>query len=266
MCNRESKDVYYLRIAREVARRSTCIRRRYGAVIVNHDEIISTGYNGAPRGRINCIDSGICLREQLAVPHGERYELCRAVHAEQNAIISAGRSKTVGGTLYLTGFEADDHQLPMTVECCRQCKRFIINAGISKVVTGIYYPKGDKFLIKETDVLDWVKEDDIVLSPEKFKERICALLLKPTAVKDFDVINCILEPDTLRELETRICAVIDDEDKPHFEDIVNKHDSGTHVTYILNRYPVAIDIFVDVIYKKAGLLGKELQAVTKYIL
>ena len=87
--NRISKENYYLDIAQTVLERATCLRRIYGAIIVNNDEIISTGYNGAPRGRKNCVDMGYCTRQAARVPRGERYELCRSVHAEANAIISA---------------------------------------------------------------------------------------------------------------------------------------------------------------------------------
>ena len=101
MIDRRDKINYYLDIAETVAERSTCLRRCYGAIIVNNDEIISTGYNGAPRGRKNCIDLGRCIREELKIPSGERYELCRSVHAEQNCIISASRRDMLGATLYL---------------------------------------------------------------------------------------------------------------------------------------------------------------------
>ena len=99
--NRISKENYYLDIAETVLERATCLRRIYGAIIVKNDEIISTGYNGAPRGRANCVDMGYCSREAMKVPRGERYELCRSVHAEANAIISAARSETLGATLYM---------------------------------------------------------------------------------------------------------------------------------------------------------------------
>ena len=100
---RISKENYYLDIAEIVLERATCLRRVYGAIIVKNDEIIATGYNGAPRGRANCVDMGYCSREALRVPRGERYELCRSVHAEANAIISAVRRDMVGGTLHLAG-------------------------------------------------------------------------------------------------------------------------------------------------------------------
>ena len=103
---RISKENYYLNIAQTVLERATCLRRVYGAIIVKNDEIISTGYNGAPRGRRNCVDMGYCTRERLQVPRGERYELCRSVHAEANAIISASRDKTMGATMYLAGRDA----------------------------------------------------------------------------------------------------------------------------------------------------------------
>lgn len=102
---RPDKDEYYLNIAAAVAARSTCLRRQYGAVIVNHDRIVSTGYNGTERGQINCCDLGSCWREDHRIPHGQQYEKCRAVHAEANAIINARREDMIGATLYLAGFE-----------------------------------------------------------------------------------------------------------------------------------------------------------------
>ena len=108
---RIDKENYYLDIAETVLERSTCLRRCYGAIIVKNDEIVSTGYNGAPRGRKNCMDLGYCTREAMNVPSGERYELCRSVHAEMNAIISAARRDTLGATLYLAGREAKSGEL-----------------------------------------------------------------------------------------------------------------------------------------------------------
>ena len=133
MEHRTDKVNYYLDIADTVLHRSTCIRRQYGAIIVRNDEIISTGYNGAPRGRINCSDLGYCRREAMQVPSGERYELCRSVHAEANAIISASRRDMLGGTLYLVGREAKSGALTDAVPCS-MCKRTIINSGIKDVV------------------------------------------------------------------------------------------------------------------------------------
>ena len=129
---RISKDAYYLGIAAAVAKRSTCLRRQYGAVIVKNDEIVATGYNGAPRGEDNCCDVGTCWRERNNIPHGEQYEKCVAVHAEQNAIISASRRDMLGGTLYLAGFENGEPILDATP--CLICSRLIKNAGIGKVV------------------------------------------------------------------------------------------------------------------------------------
>lgn len=129
---RIQKDEYYLNIAREVAARSTCLRRRYGAVIVNNDEIIATGYNGAPRCEPNCIDRGFCKREELNVPKGERYELCVAVHAEQNAIISAARRDMIGGTIYIVGLESDGSYA--NPPPCVICRRLIANSGIIRCV------------------------------------------------------------------------------------------------------------------------------------
>lgn len=133
MQNRPSKDEYYLNIALDVAKRATCLRWRFGAVIVNHDEIVSTGYTGAPRGAKNCIDLGDCPREKAGIPPGERYELCRSVHAEANAIISASRKEMLGGTMYLTGENVKDGTIAIA-QPCKMCKRLIINAGIEKVI------------------------------------------------------------------------------------------------------------------------------------
>lgn len=130
--NRIEKNTYYLNIAREVAGRSTCLRRRYGAVIVNNDEIVSTGYNGAPRGETNCIDTGYCQREVLNIPKGERYELCVSCHAEMNAIISAARRDMLGGTIYIVGLEKDGSFANPAP--CVICRRLIVNAGISRCI------------------------------------------------------------------------------------------------------------------------------------
>ena len=106
MKERRDKVNYYLDLAESVSQRGTCLRRNYGAVIVKNDEVISTGYVGAPRGRKNCSDVGKCIREELNIPRGERYELCRSVHAEANAIISASRDKMLGSSIYLAGTDA----------------------------------------------------------------------------------------------------------------------------------------------------------------
>lgn len=132
---RPSKDAYYLSIARAVAERSTCLRRKYGAVVVKNDEIIATGYNGAPRGESNCCDIGSCIREESHIPHGERYEMCHSVHAEMNAIISASRIEMSGGTLYLAGFDCGDGEWLENPMPCDICRRMIKNAGIDRVVT-----------------------------------------------------------------------------------------------------------------------------------
>ena len=138
---RISKENYYLDIAETVLKRSTCLRRCYGAIIVNNDEIIATGYNGAPRGRRNCVDLGYCTREQMQVPRGERYELCRSVHAEANAIISAARRDTVGGTLYLAGRDARTGELLSDATSCaipmRSLKWFRCSAGSTRTIRWI---------------------------------------------------------------------------------------------------------------------------------
>lgn len=152
---RISKENYYLDIAETVLERATCLRRVYGAIIVKNDEIISTGYNGAPRGRKNCVDMGFCTREAMQVPRGQRYELCRSVHAEANAIISASRRDMVGSTLYLVGRDAQSGELLGDATSCAMCRRQVINAGISRVI--IRQTKTDYQVV---DVSDWVHQED----------------------------------------------------------------------------------------------------------
>lgn len=152
---RIDKHNYYLDICETVLERGTCIRRNFAAIIVKNDEIISTGYSGAPRGRANCADLGFCRREQLNVPRGTRYELCRSVHAEQNAIISARRQDMIGATLYLVGKEIVTDKLVENASPCSLCKRFIINSGIEKVIirdTNVTY--------RIVDVDYWIDNDD----------------------------------------------------------------------------------------------------------
>ena len=153
--NRVSKHNYYLDIAQTVAERSTCLRKMYGAIIVKNDSIISTGYNGAPRGRKNCSDLGHCMRNKLGIPRGERYELCRSVHAEANAIIAAPRDQMLDATLYMVGINSETGELEAGTCSCMMCKRMIINAGISKVVV-----RDTKEEYREIDVNDWIEDDD----------------------------------------------------------------------------------------------------------
>ena len=149
------KENYYLDIAQTVSERGTCLRRNYGAIIVKNDVIVSTGYVGASRGRKNCSDLGFCMREKLQIPRGERYEMCRSVHAEQNAIIAASREQMIGSTLYLVGVNYDDKTLVPNANCCQMCKRLIINAGIEKVVVR---NTPTEFTIY--NVSDWIDNDD----------------------------------------------------------------------------------------------------------
>ena len=160
MDSRTSKQNYYLDIADSVLERSTCLRRKYGAIIVRNDEIISTGYNGAPRGRRNCSDLGVCTRENLKIPSGERYELCRSVHAEANAIISASRRDMVGGTIYLVGRDARTGELLSDATSCLMCRRMVSNAGLEKVVI-----RRTETEFEVVPVADWVAEDDL-LTPQ----------------------------------------------------------------------------------------------------
>ena len=157
---RIDKENYYLDIAETVLERATCLRRVYGAIIVKNDEIISTGYNGAPRGRANCVDMGYCSREAMNVPRGERYELCRSVHAEANAIISASRRDMVGGTIYLVGRNAATGELLPDATSCLMCRRMVINAGLERVVI-----RRTKTEFEVVPVETWIAEDDL-MTPE----------------------------------------------------------------------------------------------------
>jgi dCMP deaminase len=156
--DRKDKENYYLDIAEAVLIRSTCRRRKYGAIIVLNDEIIATGYNGAPRGRKNCLDRGVCMRDELKIPSGERYELCRSVHAEANAIISAARRDMIGSTLYLSGREAKENKLLSDTTSCSMCKRLIINAGIVRIVC-----RTNESEFTVTNTRDWVFNDDSIV-------------------------------------------------------------------------------------------------------
>ena len=152
---RKDKANYYLDIADAVRSRSTCLRRQYGAIIVASDEIIATGYNGAPRGRKNCDELGSCTRQELQIPSGQRYELCRAVHAEENAIISAARKEMLGSTLFLVGRDAQSGELLSGTTPCTLCRRTIINAGIKNVIARISETE-----FTDTPVSDWIEGDD----------------------------------------------------------------------------------------------------------
>ena len=153
--DRTSKENYYLDIAQTVAERSTCLRRSFGAIIVKNDSIISTGYNGAPRGRKNCCDLGFCMRDKLNIPRGERYELCRSVHAEANAIIAASRDQMIGSTIYMACIDSKTGELVPGTTSCMMCKRQVINAGIERVVV-----RDDPENYRVINVADWIDDDD----------------------------------------------------------------------------------------------------------
>ncbi len=160
---RRDKTNYYLDISQTVAERGTCLRRNFGAILVKNDEIIATGYNGAPRGRTNCSDHGECMRDKLNVPKGQRYELCRSVHAEANCIISAPRHDMIGSTLYLSCLDAKTGQLFGDVEPCSMCKRLIINAGIEKVIV-----RTAPSQYRVIEVRDWVENDESLTGSEGY--------------------------------------------------------------------------------------------------
>ena len=154
---RVSKINYYLDIAETVAKRSTCLRKHYGAIIVKNDCIVSTGYNGSPRGRKNCSDIQFCMRDKLNIPRGERYEMCRSIHAEANAIISASREEMIGSTLYMSCLDAKTGELVPETSSCAMCKRQVINAGIEKVVARNTL---EEYTV--TYVRDWIYNDESI--------------------------------------------------------------------------------------------------------
>ena len=153
--NRPDKINYYLDIAETVSKRSTCLRKHYGAIIVKNDVIISTGYNGAPRGRKNCSDINYCMRDALNIPRGERYEMCRSVHAEANAIIAADRDKMLGSTLYMACRDAKTDTLVGGTCSCMMCKRLVLNAGIKEVIV-----RDTETEFTVYNVADWIDNDD----------------------------------------------------------------------------------------------------------
>lgn len=155
---RVDKINYYLDIAETVSERGTCLRKNYGCIIVKHDEIISTGYSGAPRGRMNCIDLGYCTKKKIYpdVRHGG-YDACRSVHAEQNAIISAARKDMIGASLYLVGKRKDAEEYEQGSMCCQMCRKLIINSGIKEVFVRV---NKNEYIKVEVD--EWIKSDDLL--------------------------------------------------------------------------------------------------------
>lgn len=154
LSGRPNKIEYYLKIAETVAMRATCLRRKFGAIIVKDDRIVSTGYNGAPRGRKNCVDIGTCFRMEHNIPSGQRYESCRSCHAEMNAIIQASAEEMKDATMYLCGIENDGSYT--NADCCAMCKRQVINAGIKQVIMR----QSDGKAYKVIDVNIWIVNDD----------------------------------------------------------------------------------------------------------
>lgn len=157
--NRIDKVNYYLNIAKTVAERSTCLRKKVGCVIVNNDEIISTGYNGAPRGRKNCTDIGFCCKKKFFpdIRHGG-YDACRSVHAEQNALISARRQDMLGATLYLVIYNPETGEYETGASSCQMCRKLIINSGIERVIVRENNTEGYNII----DVQEWVENDELL--------------------------------------------------------------------------------------------------------
>ena len=152
---RRDKVNYYLDLAEIVSQRGTNIANRYHLIIFYDNSTVAASKAGSPRGRKNCTDLGFCIRQKLQIPRGERYELCRSVHAEANAIISASRDQMIGSSLYLTGVEADTGEYVKNSNSCSMCKRMIINAGIETV-----YVRDDKDNYRVVKVADWIEKDE----------------------------------------------------------------------------------------------------------
>lgn len=172
---RIGKDFYYLEMARTALERSTCILRNYGVVIVKDDVIVSTGYNGAPRGRVNCCDRKICFRKEHNIARGTQYEKCRSLHAEWNALIAASRDELKDATMYIYGREADTGECVKNIDCCTICRRMIINAGINRVVfadseRGVgsnHVP----YRAKTVMVQEWIDNDDSLDAEGEYTRR-----------------------------------------------------------------------------------------------
>ena len=151
-----SWDEYFMGVAMLAAMRSKDPSTQVGACIVDSENrILSTGYNGSPRGRKNCSDIQFCMRDKLNIPRGERYEMCRSIHAEANAIISASREEMIGSTLYMACIDAKTGELASGTSSCAMCKRQVINAGIEKVVI-----RDTEDTYRIIEVSDWVTDDD----------------------------------------------------------------------------------------------------------
>ena len=161
MIKRPSKDRYYLNIAKEVSTRSTCLKVLIGAIIVREDQIVATGYVGAPRGTKSSLEWGFCLRKKLGIPSGTQYELCRSVHAEQNAIINAARAgvSVLGGNMYIYGELRDSGEI-INAFPCFICKKMIINAGLKRVISSTADGNYKEFLV-ENWVNEWQTQDII---------------------------------------------------------------------------------------------------------
>jgi dCMP deaminase len=164
--SRLSKEQYYLNIAKQVAQRSTCFRIKFGAIIIRDDQIIATGYAGAPRKTKDCFERGNCLRNKLNIPHGERYELCRSVHAEQNAIINSARAgvSLLGGDMFIYGENPQGETIDALP--CFICKKMLINAGLNQVICST---KDGNYRIFKVE--DWVKdwqEKDIIDDQQRY--------------------------------------------------------------------------------------------------
>lgn len=155
---RKSKTNYYLDIAESVSERSTCLRKRWGCIIVKNDEIIATGYNGAPRGRVNCNELGYCTKKKILPDerHGG-YDACRSVHAEQNAMLSSQRKDMIDSSLFLVGIRVDTNEYEEGASPCQMCRKLIINSGIKEV-----YVRTNKEEFEKIEVQTWIENDDLL--------------------------------------------------------------------------------------------------------
>ena len=193
---RISKIDTYLNVAEAFAYRSTCIKRKYGAVIVKDDVVISTGYNGSPRGYDNCCDIGECPRIKLGMHQGEGYGLCRAIHAEQNALLNCSREQTIGADLYLAGINPGDNSVHRA-KPCPICSRLIIQAGIKNVYLRVGAKAGEYEVVPAKDLV-WhlYNKNDVLVQCLQITTQYTCLRIRLHRSKSLSVAHydCVFKP------------------------------------------------------------------------
>jgi len=246
--SRPTKKEYYLLIARDVATRSTCLRRRYGAVIVNKGRIVSTGYNGSPRGEINCCDRGVCPRMDKNIPHNTGdYSDCCSVHAEQNAIIHASFEDMQGATLYLSGLNPDD-TIIAGIAPCPICSRMISNAGIKEIICDSPKKEREKLPLFVESKYKKAFIDYLLMNKESMKEHPISLYTK---IDSSGLIDSKYKIGDVIGIDIKDVSTVTFEafDTPEFRDFISLRGSGAGV------YTAPVFIFDDSAKKITALLG-----------